>query len=428
MKFTVKAEGFITAISAAIDAATKANLKDFSGGDQIKIEASQDEIIVSSFGGRLAVKTSISDVTFNELNYIFEEKGYVLVNAKDLLSVLTSFSSAEDLVFEVEVLDEGDGSRSVELKISMKSDSEQHQTLPVYDNKMQLPIKADNFAKVIEVKRYILSSGLERVVPASGYEKENHVFLNVAIRAKKNYVRFSAGTGGRHIILEMEGNEVAKATPSDASILIPKDYVPIINKVLSTVTTENVKIQESKKSDTTTFQVCIECGPQEIIIVGLDSALKWVDEQKVVDLNYTTKTIVKVQDLALAANGIRATFNDQIRKAKRIHKVSFDIDMKKKVISVEANEVMRSLRKIEIVDSESQGDKSNFRCMSEYLKEIANYTKDDEFVQIESIDAKKPVVVYGHALNKVANKDDIKKTDSATGITEKMTIFFATTS
>jgi hypothetical protein len=426
MKFNVIVEGFIHGVSAAVEAATRGAEKNFSGADKINIKSCVDEIEASAFGGLMSVKTTFSDLVVDSLGYKFEEEGIATVNAKDLMTVLNSFAIDEEVIFE---LKDGskDGKATKELSITMASDTDQFQTLPCYDNSVNLPAKSDAFSKTLELNRELLLYGLEKVAFAIGFEGTKQTYLYASLRTAEDNIKFAAGTGTRHIVLDISGKDVVKSTPKESSVLLHKSHIAVFSKILHALKSQTVTIKESKDATSSAFQVVIECSPHEIILIGSDPTIKWIDENVILDMDYTTKMVTRIDDWAYAAKGTTATFNDQVKKERRAHKAVIDVDVAKKEIDIKTNEMMRSNRKVPVVELDTkESTLPSFNCVSSYLREIPTVGEEGSYVQMEMIGPKKPVVFHYHANKNVAERDTIEKKDTATGLTEKMAIFFAT--
>jgi len=427
MKFSVMVEGFMKAIDAAASAATKSSLKDFPEGERMTISATKENMVVSAFGGRLGIKTVVSNDSFVNLNYQHTNDGKVTVNAKDLVRVLESFIPEETVILKTKK-NSKDNNIVNELYVMMSDDEEQYQTLPCYDSDVNLPEKASNFVKTIEMDKNTLIYGISKVMFAAGQEQTKPLYLNMSLATAVDSIKFSAGTGSRHAILSVDGKNIVKSTPKKASILIPKDTLGILTHILSNAVSETVFVKESNKKDGAPFQVVIESGEQEIMLVGLDSSLKWVDESKLLNAKYPNRMITRISDWAYASKGTFATFDHKLKKEGKVHKAYLNVDLTKNHIVVKTNEAMRSSRKIPIIDHEFEDDgECDYICVSSYLHEMTSIAKEDGgFIQIELIGATKPIVVYYHAGKELVDSDDIKKEDDGVGFSEKLIIFFGT--
>jgi len=368
MKFTVIVEGFKKGIAAAVGA-SKGD-KDYEAAGRITIESKPDEVVFEVFGGKLGLISTISNMVIDALNYRFTSGGVTTVNAVDLLNVLDSFDNGEDITFELKQK-KGQGK---ELVISMDSDVEQYQTLPCYNSRVVIPKLAKDFEKTVSIDKGIFKYGADRVAFAMGFEKESPQFLHLSMTTDKDEVKFATGTGARHALLDLTGDKVVKSKPTKTSLLLQRDSVSTILKILETTDSDMITIKESSKNGDTAYQTVIECAPYKIILVGLDPVLTWIDEEKILNKKYPIKLVTKVDDWRLASKGTTATYNDQVRKEKKAHKASILMDFVKDNITIKANETMRSNRKVKIIDKDIEDNiqSCDFASVSMYLREIAS--------------------------------------------------------
>ena len=425
MKFTTMVQGFSKGITPAVDVSSKGDKK-FEGTDRINLEVNRDEIVVSAFNKVVAITSKLSDLTTNDLSYRFDTEGKTSVNAKDLMSVLESFPPESSVIFELKT---GKDGKAQELSVTMEKDADQFQTLPCFGQLITLPTKATQFTKTAEIRKDILSYGVGKVAFAAGFEKaeSSKIYLNTSLKFNKDKVRFSNGTGARHAVLDLEGTGLVKGVTSEIAMLIPAAVLLDCTKLIETSNSDMVKIEESKKSDIYPFQIIFSSDPHEIIVVGLDSSLQWVKEDNIIKQVYDFKMVTKGDDWAYAAKGTSATFNEQIKKERRAHKAHVDVDMAKKTMTIKTNETMRSNRKVSIVDANAPKESNcSFICMSAYLREISNIVRGDDYIQVEAIGAKKPVLIRFYAGDKVADGDKIKLVNSAKNFTEQFVVFFGT--
>jgi hypothetical protein len=99
----------------------------------------------------------------------------------------------------------------------------------------------------------------------------------------------------------------------------------------------------------------------------------------------------------------------------------------KKSVNIKTNEYMRSSRKVALQDVfTTDNNEMSFACVSSYLSEIVDQGDRNEYIQLEAIEAKKPIVVYFYAPEKVADEKTLKNVDKAKGYTEKFITFFGT--
>jgi len=427
MKFTVRVDGFLEGITPAAEVSSKVAIKDFDSLYKINIETDKNYIKVSSFNGGMAVVSELSNASVKSLDYKPDIDGNATVSSKDLLAILMSFEPDREVIFEVKKNSQG----SRELQVILETDQEQYQTLPIFSAPVSIPKMASekngDFAKTVEIPKGLLDYGFSNVKFALGFEASMPLYKHIAITASNDTLRFGAGTGARHAISIFEGTDVAKSSAKECSFLFQGVTVPSIQKVLKSCVDDTIKIMETKKKDGVVFQTVIESVPHKIVLVGLDHSLKWIDEGKILDLDYPIKMVLNVEDLKYAAKGTWATYNEDARKDKKPHKAELSFDIAKKHISIKSQEKMRSCRKVAIIDSEVEAgvDGDVFMiCMSAYLKEVVDIACSDR-IQLEAIGPKNAIVVTCYAGDKVSDRSSLKNKDER-GFEEKLIMLFAT--
>jgi len=436
MEFQVKIAGFLSGIKPVFEVATKGAVKEFDGVNKINISAEKDSIELSSFNGRMSIKNKLSDLSLSDLDYKLTTNGTTTVNVKDLLNVLDSFNPTETIVVNLNTSTDG---KTKELVFTQKNDKEQFQSLPCYDAVVSLPQVATKFEKEIEIDKNIFISSNKKVFFAVGFEQHREQYLYWVLRTDKGKARFVAGSGGRFAILELDGKDIVSNIGKAVDMLFPKESTPILNNVLSYIDAERITIKQSDPSatDGSPYQILISSDDVEVCLVAMNPDIKWINENDFISAVYNTKLITKVSELEYAGKGVVATFSEEMRKEHHPHKATVEVDSTKKYIAVKTNNVMKSLRKVSIIDDKStvptQGN-FTFNCASVYLNELANYATDKNgYIQIETnkdIDPSnrftKVVVIRYYATDKVVDKaSDLKTTNDALGLSESFTIFFS---
>jgi hypothetical protein len=428
MKFAATAGGFISAISFAAEVSQNAAVKDHADLNKITIKADKDQITVLAFNGRVGIESNLSNLTTNDLGYKFEEEGLCTVNSKDFLNIMTSFNIKESLHFETKAgLD-----NTNELVVSKESDKEEFQTLPVYpqNDAVNLPAKSTNFANEITIRKDIFSESLKKIRFAFGFEnKDSKVrYLYWVLRLSKNKVRFVSGTGSLFACLDVEGKNIIKSG-GKTSLLFPTRPVDLLLKILAATAEEDVMIKESDPKDTSVpYQIVIKTNIADIILVGLDASISWIDEDAQMGLDFTHKFVTKIEDWEYTAKGIEATFNDAFKQTQRCHRASVEVKPKDSVIVVKADDFMKASRKVPVqsLDFPKDAGDATFICPSVYLSEIKKQVKDG-YVQFEFIGGStRPVLVNCYGKPTIEKREHLKKDDDILKISETLTIFFAT--
>jgi hypothetical protein len=172
-------------------------------------------------------------------------------------------------------------------------------------------------------------------------------------------------------------------------------------------------------------QIVIEYEGNTLIIVGFNPNIAWVEEDKFFKTAKQYTFITDVSDWEYAMLGVRATYNEDIRKENDIHQANMKIDLSKKILQIQTDTLMKSHRKIAILDGVGDDTKIfEIGCISLYLSEIAKYFDRTGRLQMEIIGPNSPIVVHDYAGEKVSNVIPARANDE-TGIIESFSVFFS---
>ena len=419
MKFTCKAAGLLRGIAPVVGVATHGAAKDFDGANRINMEVAKDELLVSSFNGRVAIKNVISNFTVDNLDLSVESPGTITLNSTDLQNTLGAFRSNDELIIEV-----ADNGTSKEFNISAKSDKDEFISLPCCTSPVTIPVKSDQIGTTIVADRANFVYCVNKILFAIGFEKDVEKYRYWVLRVKGDKSRFVAGTGGRFAVLDVEGKDLIQSK-KDVTLLTPKEHTEVIMKTLSSMTDEKMTIKKtSDKSDTT--QIIFEIGRLEIIFVEVNPDITYIDENKILDKVYPHKFVTDVSDWEYLAKGITATYNEDLRKEKKVQVASAVVSADKTNIIVKIDEVLKASRKVPIIDCRSDSGEVEWKCVAGYLKEIADYGTTGGRVQVEIESPKSAVIVRHYASDTVKDGSVLKTTNESTGMSEWFTVFFVT--
>lgn len=419
MKLSVNVGPFIKAISPAVEVASKNGLKEFEGVGKINFEVKdKKELLVSSFGGRTSVEATLSDLTVDNTKFEFLADGKFTVEADLLVKTLASFDPDDQITLEY------DSSGNKELVISRKADASENQKLPTSDMEVVMPEKAEKFVKTLKIKRDIFLSAATWVNFAIGFEEQS-MWLYWPLRIAGNKkVRAIAGYGGRLAGKDIEGADLVDCSPATTNFLLSKDHTPLVTKLLNSVPDETVEFKQSDPKNGP-YQMVVKTGTYELTLTNMAPNIQWPDENALLNLGYNQKFVVKVSDLLLAAKGTSATFHEGLVKDRKPHVASVTVDFANKLMTIETNEIMKSSRKVPILDSAATLPKIEFKCVSMFLNEIAQKGERDGYIQIEALGPDKPIVAYFNAAEKVSDPSTFKKVNNLTKIGERTFLLFA---
>ena len=432
MQFIAKMSGFSSIINVVAEAATKCIDKSYDGSGKITLTAGKSDMLATAFGGRVGIRTSISDATVDNIDYECETPGEVTVSATGLLGALARFSTDEHLRFLIQKSDKD----TMELYISKQNDAEQYQTLPCLDTPVKLPTQATTYIKEATIDRTSFIYGFEKISFALGFETDKHTYSYWVMRTNKSNMRLVSGNGGSFACIDLSSPNMINATPEITSFVFHKDHSPVVIKILSMLKDEKAIIKESDPtSKDASYQTTITSGPCEIIIMGADPNLSWPDENKLFGANYNYKIITKMADWDETGRGVKGAFDEELRRERKIQVAKLYIDLDKNLITVDTVDMMKTKCKISVIDHAKDdkvdsywkdGKMPEFSCASPYLRDISEHGSGDGNIQMEFIAPNKPVLVRYHAGDKVLSPESIKKENSTTGISETFSILFAT--
>ena len=428
MKFSCKVSGLLEGIVPAIGVSTHSVVKDFKGSGKIHIESNKDEIIVSSFNGKVAIRSVISDLISGNLSYSCLSEGSVTVSSVDLQNVLSSFRKDDEI--EVGIKNDNNGKEFV---INKKSDEEEYQTLPCASEDIEMPKRAKKFEKEITIDRNVYNYGINKVFWAIGYEENMPQYMHVVLRLNKNEARFVTGTGGRFAILNIDGeNFMDSNSDEQITILLPKDHTESVKKIFSSIDDEKITIKANNEQSSN-YQIAISTKAHEIVFVNLDSDIAYPDENKILSYNPPNKFVTNISEWEYVGKGIIATYSEELKKEHRQSRAVVAVEKDASALIVKSGSIMKASRKVPILASNFEAETKDieFVCNSAFLKEISEHGADQDNIQIEiptGQENKKPIIIRYYALNEVKDGATLVNKNESSGLNEKYTTFFATLS
>jgi len=379
MKFSASNKKMIFALKPVVEVATKGTNKEAKNAMRVTVKADKDRLDLIAFGERMAIISRPVQPMINEVDYSFVQDGEITVNGYDLMNVLTSFPKEEKLDF---THDETANS----LVVTMVSDSEQLQSMPLYSDAVEPPRIAAKFQKSSQVKRILLVEGLGKMIFATTYRKGDMYtkYMYVRTRCENNVVTFTSGDGGRFANFEVA--QMAGATGAVGAnvkdrydYFFHKDIVPSLCSILKTPPSEDVAcnevvIQQAEKDGSTTpDEVVITCGYVTLVLVNLEVDIEpeWNKLDKLFKLDNPVIITTKVKDWELPVKGIRATWNEEYQMNHTIHNARIQMIFGDKIIRLEVEGPMKSKRKVPIFSVAKNAD-ATFACACNtlYLKEM----------------------------------------------------------
>ena len=407
MKFSVNVSKFIKAIDPAIKISTK-GLKDLN---VISIEATDQEAIITAFGGELGISSPISDINVPDVKYNFFKEGSCSVITNNLTESLKSFPENSEIVLDA---------TKKELKIYSSEDKTEIQILPLSKEDVKLPCISDTFSKELEINRDTFVRGGKNVAFAIGFEDKRPKYKYWRLMAEKGKVRFMAGTGGIFAIYDVEGSDIVGSSEK-VEFLFSGTSKDVISEILSASDCNKIVIKQAEADRTSTKnipdQIVISFEGKDLLLVGFDPEISWSKVNIKSVLNRDNKVVVKTSlpNWIHAVKGIRATYTKDVQKEHYPHIADVKIDTKNSIIYAEVNSRLKSSRKV-IIDQVIKNDveEISFRCPSKSLDDMVNKSLDkkaDIEILVDTPD--RPILIN----YPIKSLNDNEK--------EKITIFFA---
>jgi len=427
MKFRVNANVFAKILTPVFDVSTKKGIKDFETNNLVCVTANSDEIIAKSFNGYTAIKSTLTNLSFSDLKYEFEKEGSVIINIKDFIKILNSFKPGTELAIELE---EDNGTRLKFWDVDAESDT---QILPVLSNadNMTFPQKLTKENKKITIDKNVFIDGASRILFAHGDQESQRKFMNWVLRVDKDAekIRFGAGTGGIFAFLDTWGKDFL-TTNKSCDFLFPNKQTAIFLSVISATKYDKIDIIEKVNDDLSSSQIVIDCQDHEIILIGLNSGMDWVDEGRFLDKTKEYKVVTKTSDWLYPMKGILATVNDDVKRQSDPHGVEISFDDANKNIFLNADYIMKSSRKIDFIESkvingQAFDEKYNFISKTFHVNQVIDKFNKDYSMQIEVIDSRSPILVYDFADQAVSDSAP-SRLNEKTGLMESFFVFFTT--
>ncbi len=406
MKFTVNAGRVKVGLKPVVDVADKGVVRDFDTAFKVGLDAKNGELVCSSYGGKLSIRTSLNDVMDTDLAYACDTKGSVTVNATDLFNTVSSFEPDKKIQFHF------DGKSLI---ISYADDEEEYQSLPVFPDSIQTPTIADKFDKEIELTRGAFLHGINKIYYAVGFESTKERYLYWTLKVKKENISFAAGTGGRFAIFSMSGTGFLKAD-AEQEFFVPKDQTPVILSILDNLDDEQLRIKQAARTKVSVEQIIFETDSIRLVIVGFDPNINWPDTTKIIESKKTYKIKTVSNGWEYPTKGLTATFNAEVRREHEGHQASMDANVADKCIRLSSKTIMKAVRKVPIVEIIEQGEENSmkFYTLAPYIAEIFSRSEKDQEITIEFIDHTRPIVVKYPST-----------TNDSLGVEEQLTTFFA---
>ncbi len=406
--FSAKLANLKAGLRPAIEVAYKGALKDHADMNRVTIEVKDADLIASSYGGRLAITISISDMTDDKLGYVSKGDGKFTVNAIDLERCLSSFPESETINVTV---------NGNEVVMALDGDAAEVQALPIMTGDVTMPVLAKSFEKEVTIQRGVFLDGINEVIWATGNEDHKEQYHHCRLIADKDQAIFAAGTGGRFKTWTVTGPKFI-STDTENTFFFNRDQTPAVQSILSAVTDESIVIKQADRKGEAPDQIVIETNSFKLMFVGFDPNMKYPNIDKPISEPRPFWVKTTVGDWEYAVKGVMATYNEDVKKDNDTHESDLQPVLEKDHILLTAKTGLRSQRKVPILGKcgnwKEQPEDLEFHCSSKYIAEIFQKCPKEDKVTIEYHDVnERPIFVIS------------EEATNALGLKTQYLLFFA---
>jgi DNA polymerase III sliding clamp (beta) subunit (PCNA family) len=383
MKFSINAEQFRKAIEPAADIATKNILPEFSFANIVTIEAVEESLVITAYGGPASIKTKV----YTTESYHPEQTGAVTVNAKEVLTSLRSFCPTDNLLV---ALDGG------QMQITLTSDPQVYVRLVTFADRIRCPALPTQFNQSIMVDSDYFIKGMHQVAFAMSKEEKMHNYRSILLETWENKIRCSSGDGGRFAVIEFDGSNSSNLIASGPSKMIfSYTNIPNLIRIFKNDSHSTLKIQsaEADAKNGIVEQIVVESPHVTMFLYGLEYFKKYPDMKSIIDFNYPYQISTRLQDWKQALEVVKASI---FCHREDIHNTTVTADLQQGHFNIQPNAEMQANRKIDfelgtyVVDTtKDKNHKPWFRCNSPRLMEMVKKGDKDDIIVIATEDQTK---------------------------------------
>ena len=378
MIFEVNRKTFLRALAPVVEVAGTNVIKDFKYEKLVTLEATQDELVLTAFGGAVSILAPISGSNFAPLDYVCSEEGSITIYGEDLVTFLQSLSAYNNVKISIE-------SNQLKVESTTSSAKSAVRRMPTVDEVVSLPNNGKVFEQDVTINREVFVKGIESVQFAPAFEEKMYSYMCMlfeAIGTTDQELRFSAGSGGRFAVKSVKGKNII-TNNQEANMIFPKDSLRVILKLLQNATSPVVSIRtvDADQQGNIPDQIMIEFDGISVCIFGLEYFTNYPDLTKIINYKYSNRVYTNLDDWRDVSKTIEGTKH---RWAENIHNTeivfeevedsSNDAD-KGTIIKITPKTPSANPSFIDIVDVENcsmKGEKIWFRCNSDYIREMVS--------------------------------------------------------
>lgn len=367
MKFKINSQEFSRAFIPTLEISKNNCVKDSKYEGLATIVAGDKDVSILSYGGTECLLASISDSKYDSMKYECLVPGQSTINSYDLYMALTTIPAG---IVTVE-------NKNGEVVVSCNSDTFRSMGTEALD--VELPTCGKKVEQSLVINREIFINGLKGVLFAPAEEEKQFQYMCVLMETEnfsdKQILRFSAGTGSRFAVKEVECKNMS---PDDKNVrfIFPKSSINSIFKIISSVTCDKIKITSTAADpeNNVANYISIEFNSSVMRIFGLDSITKYPDLSTIINNKYPNRISTDMKDWQWAVGGIKMSKRAHL---ENIHNtdVVFEAENERFVVTPRTAHKIKTI--VKIIDNSAdacvaKGENIWFRCNSEYLQEMVS--------------------------------------------------------
>jgi len=298
MRFTINTKNFLQALEqvAVIAAATENSHCD--GFDQVHVSAKKKGLTLAAQSCFAAITTSLASTD----DYFCDTVGSATVNARELVKHVASFIGSETIDV---------GLCSGVLTVSDSLDPENSSELLAVKNQMYVVPNPKDFEHSVTTDRALFVGGLRRVSFAMGNSDLQAHYMALFFEARKNTLRFVAGSGALFAVLDVQKQNVSNATQG-TSIVFPRCGISPSIKVLNKCDSDLITIEYARASEeeNTPAMILIRSGATTLFLFKIDTEGKCPDVNMFLKNRYPYQITTTLADWEQPVAAISANVSD----------------------------------------------------------------------------------------------------------------------
>lgn len=417
--FSFKAtnKSFRDMLVPATTVATKGSIKDHKAEGLVSLNPTKQSIIVTAFGGKLALSLTLKDLDDQILDYSCSEEGVAVVRASHLTDAMNSFPDDEMLSFTF---------NGKEVKIHAAQDEEDFNSIPVVSSEsIEIPKISNKAQKQLTIDRLSFLTGYNKVSWAVGFEdhREQYFYWNLIADGKE--ARFVAGTGGRFMIADFSGDLLFPSSVDATSFLFHKDQSDAIHQIFNSLKSksdsqrDDIEIVQSERDGDAPEQIVMRCQSIELIIVGFDLDIQYPSMDKFLKPKKDNSIFTKCSNWEHATRGVLSAWTEDAKKEHESFECTLQpvVASSNKYLQLKTKTGLKVQRKIEVESSHlsDEYDDMTFKCNAALLCEVYTRNKKEDTIEVQFFNSETQPIIFSYS----------EKDNQALGISQKMYVLLA---